>query len=168
MSRLLTLLSAATVTTSLGLAPAGGAEPVGSGLVSMPSLYSVSETLDRVTNAAAALDFGVAARINHAQAAQKVGLALRPTEVLLVGNPKGGTALIQCAQTVAIDLPVKFLSYQDAAGQVWLTYNDPAHLISRQTASGCKGAFAKAGGAPKMIAMNALKEQQDAQASVKI
>ncbi len=157
MSRLLTLLSATTLTAGFSLASAGGAGPMGSGLISMPSPYSVSETLDRVTEAAAALDFGVAARINHAQAAQKVGLALRPTEVLLVGNPKGGTVLMQCAQTVAIDLPVKFLSYQDAAGQVWLTYNDPAYLMSRHNALGCNEAFAKAGGALKMIAMNALK-----------
>ncbi|CAM3746204.1 DUF302 domain-containing protein [Deinococcus frigens] len=157
MSRHSTLFSAAILTASLSIASAGGAEPMGSGLVSMPSPYSVGETLDRVTTAAAALDFGVAARINHAQAAQKVGLELRPTEVLLVGNPRGGTALMLCAQTVAIDLPVKFLAYQDAAGQVWLTYNDPAYLMSRHNASGCNEAFAKAGGALKMIAMNALK-----------
>lgn len=157
MSKFLILFSAATLTANLGLASAGGAEPTGNGLISLPSSYSVSETLDRVTDAAAELDFGVAARINHAQAAQKVGLQLRPTEVLLVGNPKGGTVLMQCAQTVAIDLPVKFLAYQDAAGQVWLTYNDPAYLMSRHNASGCNEAFAKAGGALKMIAMNALK-----------
>lgn len=161
MSKFPTLLSAATLaaalTANLGLASAGGAAPVASGLISLPSTYSVSETLDRVTSAAVALDFGVAARINHAQAAQKVGLELRPTEVLLVGNPKGGTALMQCAQTVAIDLPVKFLAYQDAAGQVWLIYNDPAYLMSRHNAVGCNEAFAKAGGALKMIAMNALK-----------
>lgn len=157
MSRFLTLFSAAAVTASLGLASAGGAEPVGSGLVSLPSPYSVSETLDRVTTAAAALDFGVAARINHAQAAQGVGLELRPTEVLLVGNPRGGTALMECAQTVAIDLPVKFLAYQDAAGQVWLTYNDPAFLRARHNAVGCNEAFARAGGALKTIAMNALR-----------
>ncbi|MDV6375012.1 DUF302 domain-containing protein [Deinococcus arenicola] len=157
MSRFLTLFSAATLTASLGLASAGGAQPMGNGLVSLPSSYSVGETLDRVASAAQALDFGVAARINHAAAAQKVGLELRPTEVLLVGNPKGGTALMQCAQTAAIDLPVKFLAYQDAAGQVWLTYNDPAYLMSRHNASGCNEAFAKAGGALKTIAMNALK-----------
>ncbi len=157
MNRFLTFFSAVSLTASLGLASAGGAGPVGSGLISMPSPYSVSATLDRVAQAAAALDFAVAARINHAQAAQKVGLELRPTEVLLVGNPRGGTALMQCAQTVAIDLPVKFLAYQDAAGQVWLTYTDPAALMSRYNAVGCNEAFAKAGGALKTIAMNALK-----------
>lgn len=157
MTRILTFFSAATLTACLGLASAGGAEPVGSGLIRMPSPYSVSATLDRVTVAAAALDFAVAARINHAQAAQKVGLALRPTEVLLVGNPRGGTVLMQCAQTVAIDLPVKYLAYQDAAGQVWLSYTDPAALRSRYNAVGCNEAFAKAGGALKTIAMNALK-----------
>ncbi|GGM10990.1 DUF302 domain-containing protein [Deinococcus aerophilus] len=131
--------------------------PGASGLIELRSPYSVTDTLDRVSAAGAALGFKTAARINHAQAAQDAGLTLRPTEVLLLGNPAGGTPLMQCAQTVAIDLPMKFLAYQNAAGQVVLAYNDPVYLQRRHRASGCGEAFGKASTALARIAADALK-----------
>ncbi|WP_420596925.1 DUF302 domain-containing protein [Deinococcus sp.] len=142
-------LSACTMTAGNG--------SKGNGLIELPSAYTVSETLDKVTAAGAALGFGVAARIDHAKAAQGAGLELRPTEVLLLGNPNGGTPLMQCAQTVAIDLPMKFLAYQDAAGQVTLAYNDPMYLKQRHNAQGCDEAFAKASTALNKIATEAVK-----------
>jgi uncharacterized protein (DUF302 family) len=71
------------------------------------------------------------ARIDHAAAAEEVGLVLRPTEVLIFGNPRGGTPLMQAVQTMGIDLPLKALVWEDEAGQTWLSYNDPAWLARR-------------------------------------
>jgi uncharacterized protein (DUF302 family) len=71
------------------------------------------------------------ARIDHAAGAKTVGLSLRPTEVLIFGNPKSGTPLMQANQTMGIDLPLKVLVWQDADGRVWLSYNEPAWLALR-------------------------------------
>ena len=73
----------------------------------------------------------VFARIDHAAGAQAVGMALRPTELLIFGNAKGGTPLMQAQQTIGIDLPLKALAFEDAAGKAWLAYNDPAWLTGR-------------------------------------
>ena len=73
----------------------------------------------------------VFARIDHAAGAAGVGLSLRPTEVLIFGNARGGTPLMQSAQTIGIDLPLKALVWQDASGATWLSYNDPGWLAKR-------------------------------------
>ena len=77
----------------------------------------------------------VFARIEHAKAAASVDQQLRPTEVLIFGNPKVGTLLLQSNQTAGIDLPLKLLAWQDAAGRVWIAYNDPAYLAQRHNIS---------------------------------
>jgi uncharacterized protein (DUF302 family) len=77
----------------------------------------------------------VFARVNHAALAEQAGLALRPTEVILFGNPRGGTPLMQANQTIGIDLPLKALIWQDAAGKTWLSYNEPAWLAKRHQIS---------------------------------
>ena len=77
-------------------------------------------------------------RINHSEGARRVGMELRPTELVIFGNPKVGAPLMQCSQTVAIDLPQKALIWQDESGQVWLTYNDPPYLAKRHDIDGCK------------------------------
>lgn len=133
------------------------AKPMHHGLITMSSPYSVSETLDRVAVEAEALGFKMPARINHAKAAQGAGMNLDATEVLLAGKPQGGTPLMKCAPTVAIDLPMKFMAYQDKMGKVWLVYNDLMYLKKRHQAQGCDEAFAKASGALKKIATAALK-----------
>ncbi|BCO08021.1 hypothetical protein GF1_03970 [Desulfolithobacter dissulfuricans] len=79
----------------------------------------------------------VFARINHAEGAQKVGKKLRPTELIIFGNPRVGTPLMQCAQSVGIDLPQKALIWEDEKGQVWLFYNDPEYLADRHGIKGC-------------------------------
>ena len=79
----------------------------------------------------------VFARIDHAAGAAKVNKSLRATELLIFGNPQGGTPLMECAQTAGIDLPLKALVWEDAAGQVWLGYNDPAYLAQRHGAAAC-------------------------------
>lgn len=107
------------------------------GLVSVKSPHSVKETLDRFESAAKARKLNVFLRLDHAAGAQKIGKTLRPTELLIFGNPQGGTPLMECAQAVGIDLPLKALAWQDANAQVWLAYNDPRYLAARHGASEC-------------------------------
>ena len=107
------------------------------GLISVKSPYDVKKTADRLENALNAKGMTVFIRINHAEGARKVGKNLRPTELVILGNPKVGTPLMQCGQSVAIDLPHKALIWQDEAGQLWLTYNDPNYLAKRHNLSGC-------------------------------
>jgi uncharacterized protein (DUF302 family) len=101
------------------------------GLTSLASSFGARETMDRLVAAAAAKGLTVFSRIDHAAGAAAVGLPLRPTELLVFGNAKGGTPLMQAAQTIGIDLPLKALVYTDAAGKTWLAYNDPAWLAKR-------------------------------------
>ena len=91
-------------------------------------------------------------RINHAEGARNVGQELRPTELVIFGNPKVGTPLMQCGQTVAIDLPQKALVWQDEDGQVWITYNDPQYLAARHKVNGCKTVLDKVKNALKNFA----------------
>ena len=96
------------------------------GLVTVRSSYSPKETMKRLETEVKAKGLTVFARIDHAAGAAEVGLALRPTELLIFGNAKGGTALMQSVQTIGIDLPLKILIWQDEAGGTWLSYNDPS------------------------------------------
>ena len=107
------------------------------GLVSVKSTRSAKETMDRLDDAVKQRGLVVFARIDHAAGATKIGKTLRPTEVLIFGNPQGGTPFMECAQTVGIDLPLKALVWQDASGQVWLGYNDPAYLAQRHAVPDC-------------------------------
>jgi uncharacterized protein (DUF302 family) len=101
------------------------------GLVTLPSRFSVRETIDRLAAKVTSLGLHVFARVDHAAGAAQVGMALRPTELLIFGNPKGGTPLMLDQQTAGIDLPVKALAYQDADGKTWLAYNDAAWIAAR-------------------------------------
>jgi uncharacterized protein (DUF302 family) len=101
------------------------------GLVTIAAAHSVKDTIDRLAAGLAARGIAVFARIDHAAGAASVGMALRPTELLIFGNPKGGTPLMQARQTMAIDLPLKALGWQDEAGKTWLTYQDLGWLARR-------------------------------------
>jgi uncharacterized protein (DUF302 family) len=101
------------------------------GLTTIASAFSVPETIDRLIAAIAPLGMNVFARIDHAEGAAKVGMPLRPTQLLLFGNPKGGTPLMQDKQTAGIDLPLKALVWEDADGKVWLSYNEAAWIAQR-------------------------------------
>ena len=107
------------------------------GLIAVKSPYSADETLDRLEEIVKERGFTVFARIDHAAGAAKAGKSLRPTAVLIFGNPKGGTALMGCAQSIGIDLPLKALAWENAAGQVWLGYNDLAYLAQRHGIADC-------------------------------
>ncbi len=92
--------------------------------------------MDRLAASVVRHGMTVFARIDHAAAAKDVGMTLDPTEVLIFGNPKGGTPLMQAAQTVGIDLPLKALVWQDDAGKTWIGYNDPRWLTRRHGVTG--------------------------------
>jgi uncharacterized protein (DUF302 family) len=101
------------------------------GLITVPSHFSVPETVERLVAFATSHGLTVFARIDHADGAAKVGLPLRPTELVIFGNPKGGTPLMQDRQTAGIDLPIKALAWEDADRKVWLAYNDAAWIAQR-------------------------------------
>jgi uncharacterized protein (DUF302 family) len=101
------------------------------GLTTCPSSHGPKETTDRLAAAVTARGMTVLARIDHAEAAAKVGLTLRPTELLIFGNAKAGTPLMQTAQTMGIDLPLKALVWEDESSQTWLAYDDPEWLATR-------------------------------------
>jgi len=107
------------------------------GLISLASPFGALETFTRAENIVSESGFTVFARIDHAAGAERVGQNLRPTMLLIFGNPQGGTPFMQCAQTVGIDLPVKFLVWQDENAQVFLSYNDPAYLAERHDVANC-------------------------------
>jgi uncharacterized protein (DUF302 family) len=101
------------------------------GLTTLKSSYGPKETMDRLETEVKVKGLTVFARINHAAGAAEVGLSLRPTELLIFGNAKGGTPLMQSNQTVGIDLPLKVLVWEDASGNTWLSYNDPSWIAKR-------------------------------------
>jgi uncharacterized protein (DUF302 family) len=101
------------------------------GLVTLRSAHSVPETIDRLVSTVTSRGLTVFARIDHAANATQVGMELRPTQLLIFGNPTGGTPLMQDRQTAGIDLPVKALAWEDATGAVWLTHDDPRWLARR-------------------------------------
>ncbi|MGD0192516.1 MAG: DUF302 domain-containing protein [Rhizomicrobium sp.] len=101
------------------------------GMNVLASAADPKTTMDRLVSAVASRGMTVLARIDHAAAAAKAGMELRPTEVLIFGNPKAGTPLMQQTQTTGIDLPLKALVWQDEAGKTWIGYNDPAWIARR-------------------------------------
>ncbi|PKM04121.1 MAG: hypothetical protein CVV16_06370 [Gammaproteobacteria bacterium HGW-Gammaproteobacteria-6] len=112
---------------------AGAAE----GLITTQSPHSVADSMDRLEVIVKEKGLTVFARIDHAAGARSIDQSLRPTQLLIFGNPKGGTPFMACAQMVGIDLPLKVLAWEDQAGQVWLGYNDPAWIASRHNTPEC-------------------------------
>jgi uncharacterized protein (DUF302 family) len=115
------------------------------GLIVVRSGFSVKETMDRLDAQLKAKGITVFARIYHAEGAAQAGLPLRPTELLVFGNAKTGTPLMQANQMVGIDLPLKALGFDDAEGKTWLAYNDPSWVAQRHGL-----------GASEMAAINAM------------
>jgi len=101
------------------------------GIVDLPSRYSVPETLDRLEAILKEKGLTIFGRVDHSGEAKKVGLEMRPTQLLIFGSPKAGTPLMVAAPSLAIDLPLKALAWQDAQGKVWLSYNSPEYLQQR-------------------------------------
>jgi uncharacterized protein (DUF302 family) len=105
------------------------------GLTTVPSHFAPKETMDRVETEIGERGMNVFARIDHAAGAAEAGLTLRPTELIIFGNARGGTPLMQSVQTVGIDLPLKLLVWEDAAGKTWISYNEPAWIAQRHHVS---------------------------------
>ena len=102
--------------------------PAKAGLATLPSPHSVAQTVERFKALLATKGIQLFAHIDHAAEANKVGLKLRPTQVLIFGNPQAGTPLMQSQQTIGLDLPLRALVWEDEAGKVWLTYRLPGLL----------------------------------------
>ena len=113
------------------------------GMLTVRSHHGVKETADSLETILKEKRMNVFDRISHSDNATKAGLKLRPTELLIFGNPKIGTLLMQCNQSIAIDLPLKALIWEDEDGQVWLSYNDMEYLKQRHEIKGCDETIAK-------------------------
>jgi uncharacterized protein (DUF302 family) len=142
---------------ALALSATLGAKAMdGDGLITIQSRYAAKETMRRLETAVKSKGMTVFAHIDHAAGASEVGMTLRPTDLLIFGSPKGGTPLMQSAQTIAIDLPLKALVWEDAEGRAWLSYNDPAWVVQRHGgAAGMEAAVQTMTGALKAIATEA-------------
>lgn len=101
------------------------------GMINKKSQFSVKATLDRLENVLRKKGISIVTRWSHDAGAKKAGIELRPTELLIFGNPKMGSHFFTSQQTAGIDLPMKALAWKDKAGQVWLTYNDPQYIANR-------------------------------------
>lgn len=115
----------------------------GDGLVTIKSAHSVPVTINRLEAMLRKKGMTIFARVDHQHGARNVKLTLRPTTLLIFGNPRLGTPLMQCKQTVGIDLPQKMLAWEDAKGEVWLTYNDPGYLAARHGLGTCGAAVVR-------------------------
>jgi len=125
------------------------------GLTTIPSRFGPKDTMDRLVAEISAKGMSVFARIDHAAGAAQVGLTLRPAELIIFGNARGGTPLMQSAQTVGIDLPLKALVWQDAAGKTWLSYNEPSWIARRHGVRNAEQVVSKMGAALSAIARKA-------------
>jgi uncharacterized protein (DUF302 family) len=105
----------------------------GNGVLQVASKYSVDATVQRLESVLAERGIRVFALIDHSGEAEKVGMKMRPTKLVIFGNPKGGTPVMVAAPSVAIDLPLKALVAEDAAGKVWVSYNSPEYLQQRHS-----------------------------------
>lgn len=127
------------------------------GMVMKASKYSVAETMDRFENEAKAKGFTIVARVDHSAAAEKVGMKMPASQLLIFGNPKGGTPLMLASPTAGIDLPLKVLAYEDADGKIWLAYNAADYLKSRHNISGKDEVIANINKALDAIANKAVE-----------
>jgi len=117
------------------------------GLITVKSAHDVATTVTKLQEIVESKGMNVFGRVNHGAGAEKAGVELLPTELLIFGNPKVGSPLMACSRSIAIDLPQKALVWEDADGVVWLAYNDPEYLKARHATEGCDEVFAKVTGA---------------------
>jgi uncharacterized protein (DUF302 family) len=113
------------------------------GVVNISSRFTVAETADRMEALLKDKGLTVFSRVDHSGAAAKAGVVLRDTQLLIFGNPKVGSPLMKCEQSIAIDLPQKALVWKDENADVWISYNDPSYLASRHQLAGCEEVIAK-------------------------
>lgn len=149
MKLLLRLATVLLLFTTNSFAGEGGSDITKSketnslGLINLVSSHDVETTASRFKALLEDKGMNIFSHINHTEGAKKVGKELRPTELIIFGNPKIGTVLMQCNQSVAIDLPQKALIWEDDSGKVWLSYNDPSYLAKRHDLKGCEETIKK-------------------------
>lgn len=118
------------------------------GMVNVKSKFAVSHTADRFVGIVKKKGMKVMAHIKHDKGAKSVGIDIKPTELVIFGNPKIGAPMIACERSIAIDLPQKMLVWEDKDGQVWMSYNDPVYIADRhQLKDDCRGGLKKVAGA---------------------
>lgn len=137
---------------------AAHAHGAGKGMVRIASAHDVATTTERLVDALESKGMTVFEVIDHAAGAANAGLELRPTRVVIFGNPKVGTPLMQCSQTAAIDLPQKALIWEDAAGDTWLGYNAAEYVADRHGTGPCNGIVDKIGKALNAFARKAASQ----------
>lgn len=125
-------------------------------LISIKSDYGIAESAERFINTLNKKGFIVFAHIDHSKNAEKVNMLLKPTHVIIFGKPKVGSLLMQCSNTVAIDLPQKILLWQDENKQTWASYNNPYYLKQRHSMQKCDKVLAKIAKALKSITTTSL------------
>ena len=130
----------------------------GEGMVTLKSPYSAKKTIDRLENILKKKGMTIFTRIDHSKGAKKAGLELPSTIVLIFGNPKVGTPVMQCQQGAAIDFPQKALAWEDENGNVWLSYNNPEYLVRRHHIKNCEEQINKIKKALNMFANSAIKK----------
>ena len=128
------------------------------GLINVPSTFNVEKTADRMESVLHEKGMTIFNRIKHSEAAANVGIELRKTELIIFGNPKVGSPLMKCQQSVAIDLPQKALIWEDDNAKVWISYNDPRYLEKRHNIAGCEEVISKIEKALAGIAKSASVE----------
>jgi uncharacterized protein (DUF302 family) len=127
------------------------------GLTSIRSNFVPKETMDRLEAEIGANGMKVFARIDHAAGAAEVGLELRPTELIIFGNARGGTPLMQSVQTVGIDLPLKALVWEDASGTTWVSYNEPSWIAQRHGVANVEPVVSKMAAAVRAMSRKATE-----------
>jgi len=124
-------LAVPLVGIALSVSAADNAVKMKNGIVNVPTNHSVGETVEKVKSILQSKGITLFVLIDHSGEAEKVGLKMPPTKLLIFGSPKGGTPLMLAAPSIAIDLPLKILVWQDGQGKVWLSYNSPEYLKER-------------------------------------
>ena len=127
------------------------------GMVNVKSSFGVKETGDRLESVLKEKGMTIFNRVNNSEAAQNVGVELRETELIIFGNPKVGSPLMKCQQSVAIDLPQKALIWKDSEGKTWISYNNPRYLNKRHNISNCEDVISKIEKALAGIARDIIK-----------
>jgi uncharacterized protein (DUF302 family) len=128
------------------------------GMVTVTSANDVKTTVKQLKRVLKDKGMTIFKTVDHAKGAEDVGLKLRPTTVVIFGNPKVGTLLMQCGQTAGIDLPMKMLVWENRKGRVYVSYNDPSYLASRHRIKGCAKVKRKMAGAQAAFARAAAKK----------
>ena len=131
------------ILTALGILFIAVPAAASDGMINVQSTFNVQDTADRMEIILQEKGMKIFNRIKHSEAAAKVGIDLRNTELILFGNPKAGSPLMKCQQSIAIDLPQKALIWEDDKAKVWISYNDPLYLQRRHNITGCKEVLSK-------------------------